>query len=153
MIAPETGPEATPDMGQHAALIAAARGAVASAYAPYSRYHVGAALLYADGAIVTGSNVENASYGLSLCAETVACAAAAHGGRRGGLIAIAVAGGPDGHAGEPVAPCGRCRQVLHEQAALGGTDPLVLMIGADETRVARLSALLPQAFGPAYLAR
>lgn len=135
------------------ALIDAARDAMRHAYAPYSGFSVGAAVELADGALVMGANMENASYGLSLCAETVACAAAAHGGRRGGLIAIAVAGGPDGLAGEPVAPCGRCRQVLHEQAALGGTDPLVLMIGADETRVARLSALLPQAFGPAYLAR
>jgi hypothetical protein len=71
------------------ALLAAARDAAARAYAPYSRFHVGAALAFADGEIVTGANVENASYGLSLCAETVAAAIAMSAGRRGGLVAVA----------------------------------------------------------------
>ena len=133
------------------ALIAAARTAADSAYAPYSHFHVGAALLFDDGAIVTGANVENASYGLSLCAETVACAIASHAGRRGGLVAVAVLGGPDGEIGTPVTPCGRCRQVLHELAGLGGTDPLVLCIGVNEILETRLSVLLPHAFGPAQL--
>jgi cytidine deaminase len=126
-------------------LIDAARAAAAGAYAPYSRFAVGAALRFADGAIVTGGNVENASYGLSLCAETVAVAKALAEGRRGGLLAIAVAG-PDGR---PITPCGRCRQVLNELAALGGTDPVVLSSGADELR---LSALFPRPFGPDSLA-
>ena len=69
-------------------------------------------------------------------------------GRRGGLLAVAVSG--PGEA--PITPCGRCRQVLHELAALGGTDPLVLCCGAGEVRTMRLSALLPQAFGPDSLA-
>lgn len=133
-------------------LIAAAESATAGAYAPYSRFHVGAALLFDDGSIVTGANVENASYGLSLCAETVACASAFQAGRRGGLIAVAVSGLMHGTAGDPVTPCGRCRQVLHELAALGGTDPLVLSIGAHEVVEMRLSALLPHAFGPSNLA-
>ena len=129
-------------------LIAAAREAMARAYAPYSDFHVGAALRFEDGAIVTGTNVENASYGLSLCAETVAAAKAMAEGRRGGLVEVAVTGtGP-----APVTPCGRCRQVLNELAELGGTDPVVWACGADEVREYRLSELLPAAFGPASLA-
>jgi cytidine deaminase len=129
-------------------LIAAARAAARHAYAPYSGFPVGAALRFADGAIVCGSNVENASYGLSLCAETVAAARAMAEGRRRGLVAVAVAG-PE-HT--PVTPCGRCRQVLNELAALGHSDPMVLCCGSDEVREVRLSALLPQAFGPDSLA-
>lgn len=129
-------------------LIEAARAAERGAYAPYSGFAVGAALRFADGTIVSGSNVENASYGLSLCAETVAVAKALGEGRRGGLLAVAVSG--PGEA--PITPCGRCRQVLHELAGLGGTDPLVLCCGAGEVRTMRLSALLPQAFGPDSLA-
>ena len=128
-------------------LVAAAREAAGRAYAPYSDFAVGAALLFEDGAIVTGANVENASYGLALCAETVAAAKAMTEGRRGGLVAVAVTGpGTD-----PITPCGRCRQVLNELAALGGTDPLVLCVGPAEVRRLRLSELLPAAFGPASL--
>jgi cytidine deaminase len=76
-------------------LVAAARAAAGGAYAPYSRFHVGAALAFADGTVLTGSNVENASYGLSLCAETVAAARALNDGRRGGLVAVAVIGGAE----------------------------------------------------------
>jgi cytidine deaminase len=129
-------------------LVAAARAAAGRAYAPYSGFAVGAALRFADGAIVTGGNVENASYGLSLCAETVAAAKALGEGRRGGLLAVAVTGpGP-----APITPCGRCRQVLNELAALGNTDPVILCCGPDSVRETRLSALLPQAFGPDSLA-
>jgi cytidine deaminase len=125
-------------------LIAAARQALEQAYAPYSGFRVGAALRFADGTVVTGCNVENASYGLSLCAETVASAKALGAGRRGGLVAVAVASsGPD-----VVTPCGRCRQVLNELAALGGTDPQVLCCGPGEVLQMRLSELLPHAFGP-----
>jgi cytidine deaminase len=139
-------------------LVAAAMAAARGAYAPYSGFHVGAALQFADGAVVQAANVENASYGLSLCAEANAVARAMTEGRRGGLVAVAIAGGrPDlagdiSLGGEPVMPCGRCRQMLHELAALGGTDPEV--IGVSETGLTRmpLSALLPLAFGPAYLA-
>ena len=137
---------------QRDALIAAARIAAAAAYAPYSRFHVGAALGFADGAVVTGANVENASYGLALCAETSAIAKAMNEGRRGGLEAVAVVGGPDGQDGPVVTPCGRCRQVLNELAKVGGTDPVIWCVGADEVVETRLSALLPMAFGPANLA-
>lgn len=134
-----------------ATLIKAARGAGQHAYAPYSDYHVGAALLFEDGAIITGSNVENASYGLALCAETIAVSRAFGEGRRGGLQAVAVTGPTDKGDGAPITPCGRCRQVLNEIAGLGGTDPLVLCVGKNETRRITLSELLPHAFGPAHL--
>ena len=144
-------------LAQRDALIAAARAASAHAYAPYSRFHVGAALLLCDGSVVTGANVENASFGLSLCAETVAVAKIMSDGGRGGLIAMALIGGAPDTIGEatpganPVTPCGRCRQVLNEIAQLGGTDPTVLCIGAQEVWETTLAALLPRAFGPASL--
>jgi cytidine deaminase len=136
---------------QRSALIFAAQVAMSQAYAPYSNFHVGAALLFADGAIFTGSNVENASFGLSICAETVACAAAMNAGRRGGLIAVAVAGGKGALPGPVVTPCGRCRQVLSELAQLGKTDPILICTGAEEIVEMTLGALLPRAFGPATL--
>ena len=129
------------------ALIAAARAAAEHSYSPYSKFPVGAALRFTDGSVVTGANVENASYGLALCAETVAVAKAMADGVRGGLEAVAVTGPGDA----PITPCGRCRQVLNELAALGGTDPEVLCVGPREVRRTRLSALLPDAFGPASL--
>ena len=128
-------------------LVEAARHAAAHAYAPYSRFAVGAALLLDDGSVVTGAKVENASYGLALCAETVAVSKAMADGVRGGLEAVAVTGPGDA----PITPCGRCRQVLNELAQLGGTDPLILCVGPDEVRRVKLSELLPDAFGPASL--
>jgi cytidine deaminase len=128
-------------------LIAAAREAARHSYSPYSNFAVGAALRFADGTVVTGTNIENASYGLALCAETVAVAQAMAQGMRGGLEAVAVTG----PAAEPITPCGRCRQVLNELAQLGGTDPVVLCVGEHEVRRIRLSELLPHAFGPASL--
>ena len=127
------------------ALLAAAGAAMGKAYAPYSQFRVGAALAFEDGAVVTGANVENASYGLSLCAETAAVARAINEGRRGGLVAVAVTS--DAGKGA-VTPCGRCRQVLAELAQLGETDPLVWCGGGDTVLELRLSALLPHAFGP-----
>ena len=129
------------------ALIAAAREASHHSYSPYSNFAVGAALRFADGSVVTGTNIENASYGLALCAETVAVSKAMADGKRGGLEAVAVTGPGD----EPITPCGRCRQVLNELAQLGGTDPVILCVGPGETRRFKLSDLLPQAFGPASL--
>ena len=133
-------------------LIAQAKDAAALAYAPYSNFHVGAALAFADGSVVTGSNVENASYGLSLCAETVAVSIAMSAGVRGGLVAVAVTGGKPGAVPATVTPCGRCRQVLNELAQLGGTDPVIWCAGGKEVLELRLSELLPHAFGPANLA-
>ena len=132
-------------------LIASAREASLQSYSPYSDYAVGAALRFADGSVVTGTNIENASYGLALCAETVAVAKAMADGVRGGLVAVAVVGPADKGGGAPITPCGRCRQVLNELAQLGGTDPEILCVGDAEVRRVKLGELLPHAFGPASL--
>jgi cytidine deaminase len=134
-------------------LIEAARTAATRAYAPYSNFHVGAALAFADGSVVTGANVENASYGMTLCAETVAVGKALSEDWPGPLEAVAVIGGKAGEvgAGDPVTPCGRCRQMLNEVASLGGNDPLVWCAGETEVLEMRLSELLPRAFGPGAL--
>ena len=139
-------------------LIAAARAAARHAHAPYSRFAVGAAVLLTDGSVVRGANVENASYGLSLCAETVAIATVAAQGRLREVVAVGVIGGAMDGAGratgsDPARPCGRCRQVLNEAAQLGGRDLAVHCAGAQGDAVAsyRLSELLPDAFGPADL--
>jgi cytidine deaminase len=128
-------------------LTAAARDAATRAYAPYSNFHVGAAVLLTDGLVVTAANFENASYGLSLCAETVAMAKIANDGLLANVIEIAVIGGtgPD-----PVRPCGRCRQVLNEAAQIGGRDIVIHCSSGDGSTIERhmLSALLPHAFGP-----
>ena len=138
-------------------LIESARQAARNAHAPYSRFGVGATLLMRDGSVVTGCNFENASYGLSLCAETVALATANSEGRLRDVVEVAVIGGTIGEAGltgtSPVSPCGRCRQVLNEAAQLGDRD-LVIHCGAAEGGAIesyRLSELLPHAFGPADL--
>src|SRR5690349_6580815 len=105
------------------------------AYAPYSRFPVGAAGLVDDGRIVSGCNVENASYGLGLCAECgVVSALAGSGGGR--LVALSCVDGD----GAPLMPCGRCRQLLWEH---GGPDLLVDGSG----RPQRMAELLPGAFG------
>ena len=119
------------------ALRRAAHEVGASAYAPYSELRVGAAALTDRGTIVTGCNVENASYGLTLCAECgVASALAAEGGGR--LVALVCVAADRG---ELLMPCGRCRQVLYE---FGGTD---LLIDHPDGPLP-LGALLPHAFGP-----
>jgi cytidine deaminase len=142
------------EVGIHV-LVDAARAAALNAHAPYSRFAVGAALLLTDGQIVTGANFENASYGLSLCAETVALATANSQGRLADVLAVAVIGGAIGADGRPegsapVGPCGRCRQVINEAAQLGARDIPVYCASADGRAVERhlLSELLPFAFGP-----
>jgi cytidine deaminase len=98
-------------LASDAQLLAAARRAAKNAYAPYSKFKVGAALLCKDGSVVTGCNVENASYGLTLCAERVAMGRAVSEGKRR-FVAIAVAA--LGKRGANVRPCGACRQVMVE---------------------------------------
>lgn len=139
-------------------LIAAARTAAANAHAPYSRFGVGAALLLDDGRVVTGCNFENASYGLSLCAETVALARANCEGDLRRVTEVAVIGGMIGADGAiagdaVVTPCGRCRQMLNEPASLAQRDIIVHCGSADGAVVEsfRLSELLPRAFGPGDL--
>jgi len=136
-------------------LIQAARDAAASAHAPYSRFGVGAAILLEDGGIVTGTNFENASYGLSLCAETVALATANSQGKLRQVVEIGVIGGPIGAddaltGADIVRPCGRCRQILNEAAQLGGRDILIHCASGNGEQVEtyKLTDLLPHAFGP-----
>jgi len=126
------------------ALVAAARAARLHAYAPYSRFAVGAALRDELGRVHRGANIENAAYPEGLCAEA---AALAHlvlaGGRR--ITAVAVVA----EAPEPVTPCGGCRQKLREFAAL---DTPVWCADGDEVRLrSTVGALLPHSFGPAHL--
>lgn len=133
-------------------LVEQARAATAQAHAPYSRFQVGAALLFADGSTSSGANFENASYGLSLCAETVAIAAASNAGRLQDIQAIAIAAVGELEAavtGEFIAPCGRCRQILAEAVSICGHDIAVLMLSRDGLRVRTTTAraLLPLAFG------
>lgn len=138
-------------------LVRAAIDAAHNAYAPYSNFHVGAALLLDNGAIVTGANFENASYGMTLCAETVAIAKANSDGQMRHIVAIAVAGGPraaDGGAvigADPITPCGRCRQVIKEVADEVAIDLPVHCAYASGYETHRLSDLLPHGFGPASL--
>ncbi|MGI8775002.1 MAG: cytidine deaminase [Actinomycetota bacterium] len=120
-------------------LRAEATDAAARAYAPYSRLHVGAAGVVDDGSIITGCNVENASYGVTLCAECGLVSALYDSGG-GRLEAICVVD----QNGDHMMPCGRCRQILLE---VGG--PNLLIDSPDGPR--RLDALLPDAFTPAEL--
>jgi len=118
------------------ALRAAAREALAHAYAPYSHFPVGAAALVDDGRVVVGCNVENASYGLTLCAEC-SLISALHASGGGRLVAFACVDAR----GAPLMPCGRCRQLLWEH---GGPDLLVDAIRG----VVPMTEVLPDAFGP-----
>jgi cytidine deaminase len=123
------------------ALRTAAQAAMTLAYAPYSGFAVGAAALVDNGRIVVGCNVENASYGVTLCAECglVSALYASGGGR---LVAFACVDS----AGEPLMPCGRCRQLLWEH---GGADLLIDYASGPLS----LGELLPHAFGPDSLDR
>jgi cytidine deaminase len=125
-----------------AALREAARDVRGRAYAPYSKFPVGAAALVDDGRVVVGCNVENASYGIGLCAECglVSALLASGGGR---LVAFTCVG-PDG---ELLMPCGRCRQLLWEH---GGAS---LLVETAARGVVPMTEVLPDAFGPEDLAR
>jgi cytidine deaminase len=126
-----------------AGLFAAAKAAQANAYAPYSRFKVGAALRTPSGAIYSGGNVENAAYPEGVCAETSAISAMARAGERR-IAEICVIG--DGEV--LCTPCGGCRQRIHEFADAG---TLIHIAGPEGVRATfRLSALLPESFGPGH---
>ncbi len=132
---------------QQERLIAAALAARERAYAPYSRFQVGAAILTSAGEVVAGCNVENVSYGLTTCAERTAVFAARAAGKLGdppagpAIAAVAIVA----DTATPPSPCGACRQVLHEF----GPGCLVVMANLrGDRRVAPLAALLPDPFGP-----
>ncbi len=145
-MASDLPPDPPMDAALEQRLLQAARAVRAHAYAPYSHFAVGAALLDESGRIHAGANVENAAYPQGLCAE--ACAIAhlvAAGGRR--IRAVAVCG----EAAEPVTPCGGCRQKLREFAVDGTT----VLVGDASGLRARytLGELLPASFGPDHLGR
>ena len=132
--------------GQQQALLAAARLALRSAYAPYSNYPVGAAVLDEQGRIHAGCNVENAAYPEGLCAEAAALAAMVLAGGRQAR-AVLVVGSGDG--GSWITPCGGCRQKLRE---FGAPDLIIqsandLALGPRHT----LAQLLPESFGPGHI--
>ena len=119
----------------------AAREAMSHAYAPYSRYPVGAAALVDDGRVVVGCNVENASYGVTLCAEC-GLVSALHASGGGRLVAFTCVDGR----GDVLMPCGRCRQLLFEH---GGPGLLLETVSG----IRPMSEVLPDAFGPDDLER
>jgi cytidine deaminase len=136
-------------------LVEQARAAALSAYAPYSRFSVGCAILSVDGEVVLGANMENACYRLGICAEISALTAARQAFGLDRVARIAVAGGHVGADGAlagtaPVTPCGGCRQSIFEAAQLSGRDVEVVSSNGDgtETIVSRISELLPLGFGP-----
>jgi cytidine deaminase len=126
------------------ALVAAARAAREQAYCPYSQFAVGAALEGEDGRIYAGCNVENASYGLGICAERSAVSAAVTAGTRRFRRLVVVVG-----VEPPISPCGACRQVLAEF----GPDLVVEGVGPRSSRRWTIAELLPEAFGGASLRR
>jgi len=128
-------------------LVAAAAAARQRAYAPYSHFAVGAALRLSDGSIVTGVNVENVSYGLTICAERNAIGAAVLAGfGPGDVVEIAVAAQAEKH----VSPCGACRQVLAE-LSLAEAPVLMHRLPDGDTDISKLSDLLPKSFDSSSL--
>mgnify|MGYP000554206778 FL=1 len=126
-------------------LLSRARQVAQRAYVPYSNFPVGAAALAADGSVFTGANVENASYGLTICAERSAVTALASAGHRD-IVAIAVSAPR-----VPLTtPCGACRQVLNEFRPVS-EDMIVILDDRETGRAVRLGELLPMAFGPRNL--
>lgn len=125
-------------------LIARAKEMLAFSYAPYSGFHVGAALLCGDGKVYAGCNIENAAFGPSVCAERVAFFAAVRDGERE-FTKIAVVGGAGGEIASFTYPCGVCRQVMREFCGEGF---IVLTSDGEEIRETTLGELLPKSFSP-----
>ncbi len=130
-------------MGEHDGLIAAAKQARENAHAPYSNFRVGAALRATSGRVYTGCNVENSTYGLTVCAERVAIFKAISEGERG-FDAIAVVA----HTDVLTPPCGACRQIIWEFC---GDVPVVLANLKGQVEVHRMSKLFPKPFDSSFL--
>ena len=125
----------------YADLIATAKEAYKNAYAPYSKFSVGAALKLKDGSIINGANIENASYGLTNCAERSALFTAfTKGYRRDDIEAIAVVANTD----RPISPCGACRQVISE--LMPQDAQVILLSNKDEIKTYTVAQLLPYSF-------
>jgi cytidine deaminase len=132
----------------------AAEAVLGSSYSPYSQFAVGACLVMEDGALVEGTNVENAAYGSTICAERTALVRANAQGKRA-FRGIAIIGRGQSPPAEPsvTGPCGACRQMLYEFAELAGNDPWVVLStpGREQVEVTSVRALLPFGFGPGNL--
>ncbi len=143
---------------QEKILIKKAQEAMKSAYSPYSQFHVGCAIELKDGTIIQASNQENASYGLTVCAERNALFAVGSAGKKDQVRTIAISGSPKDQIGEVVpverenivSPCGACRQVIKEYEDLAGQKLVILFITNAQRiyRIEGIEALLPFAFGP-----
>ena len=134
-----------------AGLLESAAAAMETAYAPYSGFLVGAALLATDGEVVNGSNVENAAYGSTICAERAALVRANAMGIRSFESVAVIARGRDRPTSEATAPCGACRQMLFEAVRNAGRDIEVILASTDKEHIVITSVeeLLPMGFGPA----
>lgn len=129
-------------------VVEAALKVTEQSYAPYSKFHVGAAALLEDGTIVTGSNQENAAYPSGLCAERVALFYAGHRYPDVPVVALAIAAAANGRQVGSISPCGACRQVLLEAEQRYGKPMKVLLCGTKEVIIAeRAESLLPLCFG------
>jgi cytidine deaminase len=144
---------------EHQELILAARKAIDVSHSPYSNFKVGCAVRLRDGQIITGANQENASYGLTVCAERTTILSVFNLGKKNEIIAIAVTAKPgnaDANYRGPnvISPCGACRQVIREAEDLSGQPISILMDCFNDDLVSLaegISHLLPMGFGPADL--
>lgn len=139
------------------ALVLAARRATHHSHSPYSKFRVGCAVQLADGTVVTGANQENASYGGTVCAERTTILAAFNQGRKKDIAKLAVTGRigsmpEETYRGEPVPPCGICRQIIREAEDLHGSELVILCDGYNDGRILRfvgIASLLPFGFSGA----
>lgn len=134
---------------KYKAIVDAAKEATNRSYAPYSKFHVGAAILLENGEVISGSNQENVAYPSGTCAERTACfyAHSAFPGQKFKAIAIAARDTDGEFCQKPISPCGACRQALLEYETLAGEPVKVLLAGKDEIyMIDSIASLLPLAF-------